>query len=146
VVVEGTPTVYLDGYLERELDAWAIRDPKECLATTKSAPLVTAISTEKSKSVQAAIAASNACAWDEVEAKMPERRDRERREPAWSDAIADRASQEKDGWGAVVVGAAHGTRFDRYSLPCQLDKHGLRSKSVYISKPPWADDERCDRD
>jgi hypothetical protein len=146
VVAAETPTVYLDGLLERELDAWAIGDPKECLAATKSAPLITTISTEASKSVEAAIAASNSCAWGEIEAKMPDRRDRERREPAWASAIADRVGDDEDGWAAVIVGAAHGTRFDRYSLPCQLDERGVRSKSVYLSKPPWADQEHCDRD
>ena len=50
------------------------------------------------------------------------------------------------GGGRYVVGAAHGTRFDRYSLPCQLDERGIHSTSKYIIKPPWADEDHCGRD
>ncbi len=76
---------------------------------------------------------------------MPQREDRERREPAWAEAIAGAAQRQEDGWAAVVVGAVHGTRFDRYSLPCQLDGHGVNSTSTYLTKPPWADQNHCDR-
>ena len=146
VANEEIPVVYLDGLLDRQTDEWAIRDPKEVLIYTKSASLVTAISKDAAKSVQDAIAASNVVSWSAVERKMPRREDREVREPAWAEGIAQEAGHHDDGWAAAVVGAVHATRFDRYSLPCQLDRYGITSTPLYLTKPTWANQDHCDRE
>lgn len=146
VLAANTPVVYLDGLLRREADDWAIHDPQDFLSKAKSAPLITAISREAAKSVDRAVAASNAVSWPDIERKMPERRDRDRREPAWADAVSQQAGGDDDRWAVAVVGAVHGTRFDRYSFPCQLDGRRIRSTAIFLTQPPWAGQNHCDRE
>jgi len=86
----------------------------------------------------AAFSSAEAKNWPAWEAAMAGRRDREVREKVWADRLAQlkRACNGRT-WAAVIVGAAHATRFDHHCLPCHLDRRHIKFNAPFLAEPPW---------
>jgi hypothetical protein len=136
------PVVWLDDRVDPSTEDAITRRPRFHLEWKKAVELTylmdgNAANTKSMDSARASIQATASKLWAAVEADLPKRRLINVRDRMWADAINRSRSLYGRGWAAVLIGAAHATRFDSDTLASILESSGVRYRRHFLTTPPW---------
>jgi hypothetical protein len=86
---------------------------------------------------EASIRSTDSTLWLQAEQALPTRRLKTVRDRRWAESILGARKRHGRGWAAVLVGAAHATRFDTDTLASVLDAERIRFRRRFLALPPW---------